>query len=192
MAEVRILVGAGSWQGSGDFIQLEAPVPVDAIETFLIDVDRILLYAEDDSAEVEETFADAGEDSAAKVVIFDAAEQPAVDNEIDLVDLTNLSDIISSAVVPPGEYVKVALEISNPRLALVGDSRVAMAELEYITDVQLTANGRLFSSMDLLLAGGDTVNLELLLHEIHLVEKGGGGFVLTPQLRVEIVDDLDI
>jgi hypothetical protein len=191
MAEVRIVVGAGSWQAPEGTVLLDAPVPMDDVESFLIDVDRILLYAEDDSAEAEEVFVDADEDSSNKVVVFDAGEQPEVDNEIDLVDLSNLSDIISSAVVPPGEYVKVALEISNPRLMLVGDAAESMIDLEYITDVQLTANGRLFSSMDLLLVGGDTANLELILHEIHLVEKGGGGFVLTPQLRVEIVEDLD-
>jgi len=191
MAEVRIVVGAGSWQAVELPALLDAPVPMDDIESFLIDIDRILLHAEDDSAEAEEDFVDAEDDSSNKVVIFDAEEQPAVDNEIDLVDLNNLSDIISSAMVPPGDYVKVALEISNPRLKLVGDLPIAMAEFEYITDIQLTANGRLFSSMDLLLTGGDTVDLELILHEIHLVEKGGGGFVLTPQLRVEIVEDLE-
>jgi hypothetical protein len=191
LAEVRIVVGAGSWQATEDLILLDAPVPMDDIESFLIDIDRILLHAEDDSTETEEGFVDAEEDSSSRVVIFDAEEQSEVDNEIDLVDLTNLSDIIASSVVPPGEYVKVALEISNPRLELVGDPRVAKATLDYITDIQLTANGRLFSSMDLLLAGGDAVDLELILHEIHLVEKGGGGFVLTPQLRVEIVGELD-
>jgi hypothetical protein len=192
MAEVRVLVGAGSWEPVEVITTLDAPVPLEDVESFLIDIDRILLQAEDDSAEAEEGLLVAGEDSTNMVVIFDAEEQPAVDNEIDLVDLTNLSGIISSAVVPPGDYVKVVLEISNPRLKLVGDGEETMIDLEYRTDVQLTANGRLFSSLDLLLAGGDTVNLELLVHDIHLVEKGGGGFVLTPQLRVEIVEDLDV
>ena len=191
MAEVRLVVGTGSWQALEGIALLDAPVPMDDIETFLIDIDRILLHAEDDSAEAEEAFVDADEDSSNKVVIFDAEEQPDVDNEIDLVDLSNLSGIISSAMVPPGDYVKVVLEVSNPRLMLVGDARATMIDLEYLTNIQLTANGRMFSSVDLLLTGGDTVNLELLLHEIHLVEKGNGDYVLTPQLRVEIVEDLD-
>jgi hypothetical protein len=187
MAEVRILVGAGSWLPAGGSARLEAPVPVEDIDTFLIDVDRILLVAEDDSAEAEEGFIDADQDSSIKVVIFDAEEQPGVDNEIDLVDLNNLSDIISASEVPPGDYVKVELEISNPRLLLAGD-----APLDYLTNIQLTANGRMFASMDLLLIGGETVNLEILLHQIHLVKKGNGDFVLTPQLRVELVEDLAI
>lgn len=178
MAEVRLVVGAGAWQPIEGFARLDAPVPMDDIESFLITVDRILLQAEDDSAEA---------DSSNKVVIFDAEEQPGVDNEIDLVDLDNLSDIISSSEVPPGDYAKVILEISDPRLLLVGD-----ALAEYRTNIQLTANGRMFSSMDLLLTGGDTVNLELLVNEIHLVRKGNGDFVLTPQLRVELVPDLEL
>ena len=156
------------------------PVPLEEIESFLLKVDRIVLNrsAEDDSAEVEEG-------SAGKVVVFDASEEPAVDNEIDLVDLTNLSDILSSAEVPPDNYTQIRMEISDPRLNLVGDPLE-----EYRTNVSLTANGRLFSSVDLTISSGETVYLHLLVDRIHLVEKGNGDFVLTPQLEVEILPEL--
>ena len=179
-AEVQVLVTAGAWEEVEPLMREGSPVPLDEIESFLLMVDRIILNtsADDDSAEAEE-------DSTEKVVVFDASEQPAVDNEIDLVDLTNLSDILSSAEVPPDDYVQIRMEIDDPRLNMVGDPVG-----EYRTNVSLTANGRRFSNVDLAISPHDTVYLRLLLDQIHLVEKGNGDFVLTPQLRVEIVPEL--
>ena len=155
-------------------------MPVDEIESFLLVVDRIILKssADDDSAEAEE-------DSTEKVVVFDAVEQLAVDNEIDLVDLANLSDVLSSSEVPPDDYTRIRMEISNPRLRLIGDPAG-----EYRTNVSLTANGRLFANVDLAISSGETVYLRLVLDGIHLVETGGSDFVLTPQLGVEILPEL--
>jgi hypothetical protein len=139
------------------------------IEVFLIAVDRITLKVVAD------------DDSVGGIVVFDASEQPAADNEIDLVDLTELSEIVSSAEVPPGEYAQIRMEISDPRLRLVGD-----AAGEYRTNVKLTANGRLFAQVQLVLPEGETVDVHLLLDRIHLVKRGDGDFVLTPQLRVAL------
>ena len=179
-AEVRVLVTTGAWQGTESLVQEGGPVPVDEIESFLLVVDRIILKssADDDSAEAEE-------DSTEKVVVFDAVEQLAVDNEIDLVDLANLSDVLSSSEVPPDDYTRIRMEISNPRLRLIGDPAG-----EYRTTVSLTANGRLFANVDLAISPGETVYLRLVLDGIHLVETGGSDFVLTPQLGVEILPEL--
>jgi hypothetical protein len=176
--EVYAVVGAGDWEEIEPLMLDGGPVPMEDIESFLLAVDRIILNAEDDSSEAEE-------DSSTKVVIFDAEVQPAVDNEIDLVDPGNLSDIFFAAEVPPGDYTQIRLEISDPRLDLFAETVE-----EYITDVHLTANGRLFASVDLTISEGDSVYLEILIDRIHLVEKGGGGYVLTPQLGVELVPEL--
>jgi hypothetical protein len=178
--EVQILVTAGAWEDVGSLAQGGGPVPLDEIESFLLTVDRIILNtsAEDDSTEAEE-------DSTGKVVVFDASEEPAVDNEVDLADLTNLSDILSSAQVPPDDYTQIRMEISDPRLNLVGDPGG-----EYRTNISLTANGRLFANVDLTISSGETVYLRLVLDRIHLVEKGNGDFVLTPQLGVEVLPEL--
>ncbi len=179
-AEVQVLVSAGVWEGVESLVQEGGPVPVDEIESFILTVDRIILNtsAEDDSAEAEE-------DSTEKVVVFDASEHPAVDNEIDLVDLANLSDILSSSEVPPDDYCQIRMEIDDPRLRLIGDPAG-----EYRTNVSLTANGRLFSNVDLAISPGETVYLRLVLDRIHLVETGDSNFVLTPQLGVEILPEL--
>lgn len=202
--EVNVLVGGGSWEEVAMLSRTTAPVPAEDIESFLLDVDRIVLNAkaDDDTSDTgdpedpeepedpAEIFAAADSDSAdgdssGMVVIFDAEEQPEVDNEIDLIDLGNLSDIISSSGVPAGHYSQIRLEIANPRLRLVGEEPG-----EYLTNIELTANGRLFALVDLEIAERETVNLMLLLNRIHLVQKGNGDFVLTPQLGVEVVQDL--
>jgi hypothetical protein len=180
--EVQIVVGAGAWEDLQSLAAGGGPVPQDEIESFLLRVDRIILNvaAEDDSAEAEA-------DSTGKIVIFDASQEPTADNEIDLADLTNLSDIMSSAQVPPGGYQQIRLEIADPRLNLVGDTAG-----EYRTNVSLTANGRLFANVDLVISPGDTIYLHLVLDRIHLVEKGNGDFVLTPKLEVEILPELPV
>jgi hypothetical protein len=135
-------------------------------------VDRIILNTTEDG------------DSTEKVVLFDASEQPAVDNELDLVDLTKVHEMVAGAQVPAGDYGKIEIEISDPRLRLVGDPVG-----EYRTNLQLTANGRLFAQVELAMAEGQEFDLHLVLNRIHLVEKGNGDFVLTPQLRVEILPE---
>ena len=169
-ATVNVAVSVEGWSAVL-YAALEAgPVDPDSIESFLITIDRIILNP---SAE---------DDSLAGVVVFDATEQPAVDNEIDLKDLSELSEIVSGADVPAGDYKQVRMEISDPRLRLVGDP----AE-QYRTNIKRTANGRLFAGVDLTILPDEVLELELILNSLHLVEQGNGDFVLTPQLRVEVV-----
>lgn len=166
---VKVTVSVGGWATSAYDLIASGPVDFEDIQSFLLTLERITMHvsAEDDSVE--------------GVVVFDASEQSVVDNEIDLVDFSALSEIVFSAPVPAGDYEQIRMEISNPRLQLVGD-----AAEEYRTNVQLTANGRLFAEVDLTIQAGETLALDLILNDLHLVEKGNGDFVLTPQLRVEI------
>jgi hypothetical protein len=166
---VNIMVSAGGWATGLDAVLGAGPVEFESIESFLVTIDRITIQV---SAE---------DDSLAGVVVFDASEQPAVDNQVDLVDLSKLNEIVSSVPVPAGDYKQVRMEISDPHLRLVDDPPG-----EDRTDVHLTANGRLFAGVDLTIAPEETLDLNLVLNDLHLVEQGNGGFVLTPQLRVEI------
>jgi hypothetical protein len=165
-------VSVEGWTGTAYTALAAGPVDPDSIESFLITIDRVILNpsADDDSLE--------------GVMVFDATEQPAVDNEIDLKDLSELSQIVSGAEVPAGEYKQVRMEISDPRLRLVGDP----AE-QYRTNIKRTANGRLFAGVDLTILPDEVLDLELILNSLHLVEQGNGDFVLTPQLSVEIVTE---
>jgi len=170
---VSVVVSVGGWGESGHLVQGGGPVDLDQIAAFLITVDRITLNP------------CADDDSVGKVTVFDASEQPAIDNEINLVDLARLREIVSSAEVPPGDYAQIRMEISAPRLSLAGDPPGG-----YRTNIKLTANGRLFAKVDLTIPPGETVDLHLALDQIHLVRKGNGDFVLTPQLRVHLLPEL--
>lgn len=171
-AYADVMLSVGSWAEAAYSPLVGGPVDMEAIESLLVMVDRVSLNV---SAE---------DDSLGQVTVFDASEQPAVDNEIDLIDLAKLSTIVSGVEVPPGDYGQVRMEIADPRLALVGDPAG-----EYRTNVSLTANGRLFAEVELTIMPADTLDLHLVLEQLHLVEKGNGDFVLTPQLRVEIVPE---
>ena len=87
---------------------------------------------------------------------------------------------ISCVDVPAGLYTKIRLSVENPRLVLSADPQTV------ITDIHLTANGRLFVSEEFELPDGEAYLLILHFESIHLVEEGNGGYVLTPQLRAEI------
>ena len=166
---LNVMVSVGGWAPVLDGLLAGGPVDLESIESFLLTVDRITIHvsSEDDSLE--------------GVVVFDATEQPTVDNEINLVDLSTLSGLVASVPVPAGSYQQVRMEISDPHLRLVDDPPE-----EDRTDVHLTANGRLFAAVELNIVPGETLDLNLVLNDLHLVEQGHGGFVLTPQLRVEI------
>lgn len=109
-----------------------------------------------------------------KIVVFSGSM------DVDLADLTDVSAILSCVDVPAGAYTKIRFSVANPRLILRSDPDTV------ITDVHLTANGRLFISEEFELPEGSSYLLMLHLVSIHLVDEGNGGYVLTPQLRAEI------
>ncbi len=100
--------------------------------------------------------------------------------DVDLKNLTAISEVLSYAEVPSGKYTKIVLAITNPRLYLAADPETA------ITDVKLTANGRLFISEQFVLPAGGPSLLLLEFDGIHLVKQGNGRYNLTPQLRADV------
>jgi len=100
--------------------------------------------------------------------------------DVELMSLLGVSALLSEAVVPPGEYSRIALSISNPRLVLHSDPGVVR------TDIHLTAAGRVFVETPFSLPAGQTSLVLLDFQSLHLVQQGHGGFVLTPQLRADI------
>jgi hypothetical protein len=134
-------------------------------------VDELPAVKQDDLEEVEDTPED---DGCSKVSVFTGAV------DVNLLDLMGVSEILSSVDVPAGSYKKIRISIENPRLVLVSDPETI------ITDVHLTANGRLFISEEFELLEGEQNLLVLDFGGIHLVELGNGGFVLTPQLQADL------
>jgi hypothetical protein len=123
----------------------------------------------------------AEEEKGGPVVIFEGA------TDVDLIDLTGVSTVLSNAEIPAGDYTKIRLEIENPRLIMKDDPDTV------ITDVHLTANGRVFVNEDFSLVDGDNKLLLLDFGGIHLVENGNGNFVLTPQLDATLnLADADV
>lgn len=138
------------------------------------------------------------------IVIFEGAQ------DVDLISLTELSELFTSADIPAGKYKGICLKIESPRLRLKSDPNTE------ITNVKTTANGRLFARASFeILANQDNV-VELTLTGLHLVKTWGkkhgqnksgftdfpraepprgnpghGGprsvwYVLTPQLDVDV------
>lgn len=113
--------------------------------------------------------------------------------DVDIVDLLDLSLVLSSEDIPAGKYRGVQLRISNPRLRLVGDAGSIEAG-PYRENVKLTANGRLFLRQCFEVPADQEVIISVDLGGIHLVNSGNSGkFVLTPQVRVEYdVDEAEV
>jgi len=150
-------------------------ISLDAIASLVVTLTEISLDRSDDSEpEGEEGEEGDGNNGASKVVLFSGAV------DIDLRDLIGVSQLISTADVPAGTYTKIRLSIENPRMTLV------LAPDVVITDIQTTANGRLFVSSTFEIPEGQDSLILLDLQGLHLVETGSGKFVWTPQLRAEI------
>ena len=121
------------------------------------------------------------EESGGHVVVYEGAF------EVELTDLAALSEVLSTEDIPSGEYCKIRIRIEDPRLLFVDDP----VDMEPRTNVQLTANGRLFIKVGLDLAPNQEYLIVLNFGGIHLVDAGASGkYVLTPQLRatVEVSD----
>jgi len=147
----------------------KADVPMADIASLTVTITEISLDASGSSEE------------EAKVVVFEGS------TDVDLLDLQGVSEIISEAEVPPGTYTKIRLSIDNPRLVLAAEPEVTL------TDIQLTANGRLFVSQTFEVPEGQTSLIILDFGGVKLVQQGNGGFTLTPQLDVSLtVTDADV
>ncbi len=154
---------------SGGSTALKANVALEDIESLTVAITMISLdRAGSDSGEGE------GEGEENKVVVFEG------EMDVNIKELQGVSEILSSQEVPAGKYTKVRLSIANPRLVLVSDPQTE------ITDIQLTANSRLFVSEQFELPEDEPSLLILDFGGLHLVAQGNGGYTLTPQLQVTI------
>ncbi len=115
-----------------------------------------------------------GDDDSGKLVLFSGEKR------IDIRQLQGISEVLSTANLRPGYYTKVRLSVKDPELVLTADPGTV------ITDVQLTANSRLFVSTAFELPAGESSLLLLDFDDIHLVQTGSGKYVWTPQLRADV------
>lgn len=110
-----------------------------------------------------------------RIVVFEG------EKTVNLRDLSGISEVISTAELPAGYYVKIWLSIKDPQLILTDDPDTVL------TNVQLTANGRLFACAGFELLEGDNSLVMLDFESFHLVQAGNSGkYVLTPHLRVTV------
>lgn len=132
--------------------------------------------------EGEGEIAEEGEANAGnKIVVFSGSV------DLELRDLIGVSELISNADIPAGRYTKIRLSIEDPRMTLVSDPDTV------ITDIQTTANGRLYVSSNFEVPEGQDSLILLDFQGLHLVQTGNGGYVWTPQLRAEIsVEPADV
>jgi hypothetical protein len=138
------------------------------------DIDSLILKVTEISLDYEGHNDEDDSEGDSKVVAYEG------EMDVDILDLTDVSRVLSCAPLPAGVYHKIRLSIADPRLTLAADRDTE------ITDVHLTANGRLFVSETFELPAGESYLLILHFDDIHLVPRGNGGYVLTPQLRAEI------
>lgn len=174
------------------FKQGGGPLPLDQIESLVVTVEKVELLRDDEDEDLDddngddtddETKGEEGDgdgdddgegDDDGPVEVFTGSM------DIDLVDLLGVSEILSAVEVPADDYKRIILSISNPRLVLASDPETV------ITDVMLTANGRVFVDGDFSVEDGESRILQIDLGGIHLVQTGSGKFVLTPQLEADI------
>lgn len=124
---------------------------------------------------------EADEDAGNKIVVFSGSM------DLELRDLIGVSELISNADIPAGRYTKIRLSIEDPRMTLVSDPDTV------ITDIQTTANGRLYVSSHFEVPEGQDSLILLDFQGLHLVQTGNGSYVWTPQLRAEIsVEPADV
>lgn len=171
-------------------------VPTDDVESLVLTITKIVLHrsnggSDDDDSEEEgeeepETVVarEEGDDdipdadtNGNRVIVFD----DPVGIDVDVKQLDQVSEILSTAIIPAGKYTKIVIYYENPRLYLAADPETE------ITDIQVTANGRMFISQNFTIEEGEATLIILDFGGIQLTyNPGADRYVLTPQLRVVI------
>ena len=149
----------------------DGPVNVADIESLEVTITEINLDYAGDAGAMDD--GDNG-DGTSKVNVFEGSEV------VDLVQLDGVNRLISLDEAPSGKYTKIRISFENPVLVLKSDLNTE------ITDIHLTANGRLFISQMFDLPANQQSVLLIDFGGLHLVMHGNGSFVLTPQLSVEL------
>lgn len=155
---------------------MKAEVPVEDIESLSVTITRIVLDRaikndDNDNGETGEKL-----ENVEQVEVFSGEER------VEILDLTGVSQLISLEEVPAGHYTKIRLEIKDPELVLRADRETVL------TNIHLTANDRLFITVNFMLEDKENRILVLDFGGIHLVPPGqeAGHYVLTPQLRASL------
>lgn len=174
--KVTILFGSATKSLQAALLSAVVPKAVVATEeiySLTVKVTEISLHTDDDDDEGD----DEGDDDKSHhggVVVFEGSQ------DLELLSLEGLSEVFSTAEIPAGTYSQIQLSIENPRLRLNDDPETE------ITNIKLTANGRLFVSETFEVPEEGNSLIELTFEDLHLVRNGNGRFVLTPQLRANI------
>ena len=133
------------------------------------------VVADEDGEDPEDDGGGSGSNGGGHVTVFEGAF------EVDVLELTTLSEVLTSEEIPAGRYCKIRLRIEDPRLVLVADP------LTELTNVRLTANGRLFIGTKFEIEANRERIIVIDFGGIHLIDAGSSGqFVLTPQLRADV------
>ena len=183
-----VITGDGTPLANKILNVMKAEVPVEDIESLTVTITRITLdkAAEEpdeeegeEPAEKQEEEAEPEEDEAEE---GDAEQVEVFSGEmtVNILDLTGVSQLISLEEVPAGHYTKIRLEIQDPELVFKDDPETVY------TNIQLTANDRLFINVKFDLEADTSRVLVLDFGGIHLVALGNGDYVLTPQLRADL------
>lgn len=170
--KLTIVFGSDAKSLSGALLSAIAPkavVDTADIESLTVTVTQISLDSEDEGEGENEAKA------AGDVIVFEGSQ------DLELISLAGLSEVFSSAEVPAGTYTKIRIAIENPRLRLASDPDTE------ITNIKTTANGHLFVSETFEVPADQNSNIELTFEDLHLVLRGNGKYVLTPQLRADIL-----
>jgi hypothetical protein len=107
---------------------------------------------------------------------------------VDLLQLTDLSQLISLATVPAGLYEKIRLTLSQLELIKKDDAGNVIERI----DVPLPGNGKLDLNprMTFAVEPGSTLLVQLDIDakkSIHIVQTGNGGFQFRPVVFVKII-----
>jgi len=117
------------------------------------------------------TRAGVGEDH---IIVFTGSKR------IDLMDLTEISALLTQEEVPAGTYKQIRLWVEDPEMRLVGME----PEDPSITDIKLTASARLFITQTFELYGGSSSVVSMDLTGVKIVDLGNDKYTWTPQLEV--------
>lgn len=101
--------------------------------------------------------------------------------DVDFFGIEDSAYLLSRMNIPADRYTRIELSVENPRLVLKADPDTV------ITNVHLTANGRLFLEQTIDLRGFCSAIIDVDFGGVHLVETGNDDkYVLTPQLTAEV------
>lgn len=152
------------------------------INTLTLNVTKIEMHHAGDDAEVPPAadHIDEGEGTDEEggqgwIVVYEDVDGM----DIELVALDGITAVVDTVDLPAGRYTKIRIYYENPRLTLVGE------EGTELTDIHITANGRMFISQTFTLEQGGATLIFIDFGGVHLTfNPVTGRYVLTPQLRV--------